>query len=147
MSDLRMFIERTLAKRQARKPKLETVREDLRQLSCQLDHLRRLATDTSASDDAPLDHRQRAAALSSGITMLEGQVNDGIARTANLLARFGKSTINIGVAGKTGMGKSTFLQAISGLDDHTIPTSAGEPCTGAKSKVLHHQGEPHAVIE
>jgi hypothetical protein len=45
------------------------------------------------------------------------------------------------------MGKSTLLQAISGLDDHTIPTSAGEPCTGAKSKILHHQGEPHAVVE
>ncbi len=145
MHNLRQFIEQILTKRQAQKPKLEAAQQDLRDLGQHLACLRQLATETSTNDDATSMLRQLALSLSVGITNLQSQVNDNIARTANLLSRFGKNTINIGVAGKTGMGKSTFLQAITGLNDQIIPTSAGEPCTGAKSKILHHEGEPHAV--
>jgi hypothetical protein len=147
MSDLRQFIERVLAKRQAQKPKFEAVEQDLRDLGRHLEQLRQLATATSASDDAPPELRQRAASLATGIDALESQVSDGIARTANLLARFSKNTINIGVAGKARQGKSTILQAISGLDNRVIPTSDGLPCTGAKSRILHRTNDPHAEIE
>ena len=147
MSNLREFIERVLTKRQAQKPKLEAVQQDLRDLGKQFDHLRRLATETSASDDAPPDLRQRALALSTGVTGLKSQVNNNIDRTANLLARFSKNTIDIGVAGKAGQGKSTILQAISGLDNRVIPTSDGLPCTGAKSRILHGTDDPHAEVE
>ncbi|MBA4192778.1 MAG: hypothetical protein C0467_32845 [Planctomycetaceae bacterium] len=147
MSKLREFIQRVLSKRQSQKPKLEAVQQDLRDLGQHLEHLRLLATNTSASGDALPDLRQRAASLVTGIDSLTTQVNDGISRAANLLVRFGKNTINIGVAGKARQGKSTILQAISGLDDRVIPTSDGLPCTGAKSRILHRTDDPHAEIE
>ncbi|MDR0871244.1 MAG: hypothetical protein LBN39_10685 [Planctomycetaceae bacterium] len=39
--------------------------------------------------------------------------------------RFSRPTLNIGVAGNTGMGKSTFIQHLTGLTDAEIPTSGG----------------------
>src|ERR1700735_951786 len=99
-NNLQQFIERVLTKRQAQKPKLQAVQQDLRILGRHLEQLRQLATQTSASADAPPDLRQRAALLGTGIDGLDRQISDSIARTANLLARFGKNTIDIGVAGK-----------------------------------------------
>lgn len=147
MGQLREFIGSVLAKRQAHKVKLESVQLVLRELATQVEHIRRLATEASHSDDAPPQLRRRAEALLAGTASLDSRVGEADAKMTNLMARFCKNTINVGVAGKTGMGKSTFLQAISGLDDRVIPTSAGEPCTGAKSKVVHDEGEPHARIE
>jgi hypothetical protein len=147
MNNLRHFIEHTLSKRQAQQPKLEAVQENLRELHDQLMHLRRLASDVTASADAPHDLRQRAATLVNAIGGLEPQLSEATAKTANLLSRFTKKTINIGVAGKARQGKSTILQAISGLDNRVIPTSDGLPCTGAKSRILHRSDAPHAEIE
>lgn len=53
MSNLRHFIERVLVKRQAQKPKLEAVQQDLRDLGQQLEHLRPGRRDV---------HQQRRAA-------------------------------------------------------------------------------------
>lgn len=60
---------------------------------------------------------------------------------------YGKDTINIGVAGIARSGKSTFLQTVSGLNKDVIPTSDGGFCTGAKSIIYHHEGEPYAEVE
>src|SRR5436305_1031442 len=147
MSDLRQFIERVLAKRQAQKPKLEALQQDLQDLGQQLGHLRQLAMETATCADAPPELQQRAESFRGGSSSLDGQINDALARTANLVARFGKMTINVGVAGKARQGKSTILQAISGLDDRVIPTSDGLPCTGAKSRIMHRTDDPHAEVE
>jgi hypothetical protein len=133
MSNLRHFIERTLAKRQAPQPKLEAVQGHLRELNDQLGHLRRLASEATASEDAPHDLRQRVAALTTAIGGLDSQISEVTARTANLLARFTKKTINIGVAGKARQRKSTILQAISGLDNRVIPTLPPSPLSTGRS--------------
>ena len=69
------------------------------------------------------------------------------AKLANVMARFAKNTVNIGVAGKARQGKSTLLQKISGLDNSVIPAADGLPVTGAKSKIIHQEENPHAIIE
>lgn len=66
---------------------------------------------------------------------------------SNLIRRFRRDTVNIGVAGAARQGKSTLLQRISGLKDTEIPTSDELPCTGAKSRIFHSEGQPHAKIE
>ena len=57
MTNLRQFIERVLTKRQAQKPRLEAVQQDLRDLGQHLKQLRLFAAETSASGDAPPDPR------------------------------------------------------------------------------------------
>ncbi|MDW8244787.1 MAG: dynamin family protein [Thermogemmata sp.] len=147
MINLNQFIERCLAKRQALLPKLETVHESLRDLTNQLGQLERLANEAKVSEDATQNLQQRATILSANISDLVSQINEAEARTVNLLARFAKNTITIGVAGKARQGKSTILQAVTGLDDRVIPTSDGLPCTGAKSLILNRSHDPHAEIE
>lgn len=147
MSNVRHFIERVLAKRQGQQPKLEALQRYLRELEEELRDLRRLASEATASADAPDELRRRAASLAGAIGGLEIQISEAKANSANLLARFTKKTINIGVAGKARQGKSTILQAISGLDSRVIPTSDGLPCTGAKSRILHRSDDPHAEVE
>ncbi|MCZ2340830.1 MAG: hypothetical protein LC104_03430 [Bacteroidales bacterium] len=137
MSNLRAFIELALAKRQAQQPKLEAVQEHLRELNDQLGHLRRLAGEVTASEDSPHDLRQRAAALTSAIGGLDSQISDATARTANLLARFTKTTINIGVAGKArqGIGRPALHR---GKEPHPAPQRR-PVCRG---RVLHRHRVP-----
>lgn len=66
---------------------------------------------------------------------------------SNLIRRFKRETVNIGVAGSARQGKSTLLQRISGLKDTEIPTSDELPCTGAKSRIFHSESQPHAKID
>lgn len=49
--------------------------------------------------------------------------------------RFSRDAIQVALVGHARQGKSTFLQAVSGLDDDVIPTSSGSDCTGAVSVI------------
>ena len=60
--------------------------------------------------------------------------------------RFLRGSINIGVVGITGHGKSTFLKSLSGLSNELIPAREGEPCTASKSIIIHYDNEPFAEI-
>jgi len=51
-------------------------------------------------------------------------------RYEDVLTRFNRNTVCIGIGGAAGTGKSTFLQAVSGLEEQQIPTS-GDFCTTA----------------
>jgi hypothetical protein len=64
----------------------------------------------------------------------------------NLLNRFSRDTINIGVVGLARQGKSTFLQNVSGLNDAIIPSSDGMPCTSVKSIIYHAERETCASV-
>lgn len=61
--------------------------------------------------------------------------------------RFGRATVNIGVSGSARVGKSTLLQAISGLADDQIPTGSGIPVTAVRSRIYHTPGRRRAVLE
>jgi len=147
MSNLPAFIQGVLQKRQSQKPRLDSAQRGLSELVNQLSQLAELASEATGVSQAKSELQQMVAVLTGNLGNLKTRITDLQARIANLLVRFGKDTINIGVAGKARQGKSTLLQKISGHDNTVIPTSDGLPCTGAKSKILHQEQEPHAVIE
>jgi predicted GTPase len=56
--------------------------------------------------------------------------------------RFSRPTINIGVVGRAGQGKSSLLQSLSDLDQEIIPSGRGGHCTGVRSIILHAPEQP-----
>ncbi|NEO81291.1 dynamin family protein [Moorena sp. SIO4G3] len=68
---------------------------------------------------------------------LEFQTN----KLAQLHTRFDRGTLNIGVVGLMGQGKSTLLKSLSGLSDDEIPAREGGACTAVRSTV-YHQNQP-----
>lgn len=52
-------------------------------------------------------------------------------------ARFQRKTITIAVIGEARIGKSTFLQSFTGLNDNQIPAKAGNTCTSTQSIISH----------
>lgn len=61
--------------------------------------------------------------------------------------RFGRDTVCIAMIGYEGQGKSTFLQAISGLENEVIPAYSGASCTGAVSVIHNTDGEFRTEID
>ena len=68
---------------------------------------------------------------------LNDYISDSIEALKQLKKRYNRSTINIGVAGKARVGKSTFLQTLSGLTDTQIPTGSGLPVTATRSRIFN----------
>ncbi len=60
------------------------------------------------------------------------------------ISRFSRTTLNIGVIGRTGQGKSTLLLSLSGLPSEVVPTGQSSYCTGARSLILHDDDEQKA---
>src|ERR1700676_4216193 len=59
-----------------------------------------------------------------------------------------RTTVNIGVVGQTGSGKSTFLQQITNLPADVIPPANGpKPTTAARSRFLHSRDPAAAEIK
>lgn len=146
--NLSAVITEILKQRHAKVPMLEQVEHELLALSAQLEDVRSMAA-LAAEDveDIPEEFRTVIGSVTSGVSSLQEEIVELIPRMANLTERFRKNTINIGVAGTARQGKSTLLQNISGLTDQEIPTSDELPCTGAKSKIYHFEGDPYARID
>lgn len=149
MSSLRQSIESVLQRRQAQAPTLEKLDEKLNRLNNAIQHGQKLADEITgvAASVSPLEPQQKGSRVSQALQGFPARISEVQAKLQNLRLRFTKPTINIGVAGRARQGKSTLLRAVSGLGDEAIPTSDGLPCTGAKSKILHSESEPHAVID
>lgn len=59
---------------------------------------------------------------------------------SKLKNRFSRNTLNIGVIGLMGQGKSTLLKSLSGLSDREIPAYEGAACTAVRSVVCNQEG-------
>ena len=59
--------------------------------------------------------------------------------------RLSRDSINIGVAGLSGQGKSQILRMLTGLGDSQIPTGGGGACTAVQS-IIHNSRDQKAVI-
>src|SRR4051794_15098818 len=55
------------------------------------------------------------------LTPMHQQVAQAVERLRVVQARLSRETLNIGVTGQARVGKSTFLQSISGLGDDQVP--------------------------
>ncbi len=73
-------------------------------------------------------------------------IKDALERLSVLEARYARGTINIGVSGRARVGKSTLLQAISGLGEDQIPTGSGLPVTAVRSRIFHSDTSQRAIL-
>jgi energy-coupling factor transporter ATP-binding protein EcfA2 len=67
-----------------------------------------------------------------------------ISRTAS---RFSRRVLSIGAIGRSGQGKSTFLQSLTGLSSREIPAAKGGFMTGVPSQIRHGPGPTIAEVE
>jgi len=67
-----------------------------------------------------------------------------IGRTSS---RFGRPALSIGAVGRSGQGKSAFLQSLTGLSNQEIPAAKGRFMTGVPSLIRHGTGATLAEAE
>ena len=87
------------------------------------------------------------------IPRLEGadkKLAEALLKLEHLKNRFDRETINIGVSGVSHAGKSTLLQAITGLSNNEIPKAEegdnyADPTTAVRSQI--YNGEKHAIVK
>jgi hypothetical protein len=96
-------------------------------------------------------HARTSAELKESLAGFQVQdLRKGIAEILELLtvveARYARGTINIGVSGQARVGKSTLLQAVSGLDERQIPTGSGLPVTAVRSRIFHSDAHRRATL-
>jgi len=105
------------------------------------------ALDGRANGLAKAAAEQRYEEQVSAIQILSEECKRHIKRLADhtedlkvLKSRFQRKTLNIGIIGNAGQGKSTFIQRLTGLTDEEIPTVAGaNHCTGAPSIIQNSE--------
>lgn len=78
----------------------------------------------------------RAVIAGANLQSCKGQVALAIQEMTRVEARFSRPTVNLGVSGQARVGKSTLLQALSGLGEEAIPTGTGNPVTAVRSRIL-----------
>lgn len=75
--------------------------------------------------------------LKYGLPLIYKLLEEELSTWSNLVKRFKRNTINIGVIGRQRQGKSTFLQSVTNLTDKEIPARKGQPCTSVQSAIFH----------
>lgn len=77
---------------------------------------------------------------------LKALVAENVRRLRVVEARFSRGSVNLGVSGQARVGKSTLLQAISGLTDEQVPTGMGHPVTAVRSQIFHSGTHSRAIL-
>lgn len=93
------------------------------------------------------DPKMEKAFRSVNTSNVRRLIKEQLSKLDILEKRFGRNTICIAMIGYEGQGKSTFLQAISGLENNVIPAYSGASCTGAVSVIHNTDGAFRAEIE
>jgi hypothetical protein len=137
------LIQEVIAKRQSLALKVKPVQQHLIGLQQEVldlnDHCQ-----TLKGKIADVDARQSLEKLN--LAQLESSIAIELTRLQDLINRFSRRTLNIGVVGKMRQGKSTFLQRLSGLPDVILPARPGKACTAVRSKIYHHDDVTRALI-
>jgi len=74
-------------------------------------------------------------------------VREVIAKYESARSRFVRNTLCIGVGGAARMGKSTFLQSVTGLEETQIPTSDKYFTTAVRSQIENSLSENVAIVD
>ena len=127
-------IQAIITQRLPLREKIATVEQNLRSLSHSLETLtqNRDRLITQVTDIESLSNLQQL-----NFQQLQSQIQSQLAGLDLLKNRFNCDTINIGVIGRAGQGKSRLLQSLTGLSSNEIPTGDRGHCTGVRSKILH----------
>jgi hypothetical protein len=90
----------------------------------------------------------------AGLLRIGVQIDDIRRSIANLqrdisraFSRFTRPTLSIGAVGRSGQGKSAFLQSLTGLSGREIPAAKGGFMTGVPSLIRHGTGPTVADVE
>ncbi len=130
LEQIKQKIDSILDKRKESRAKLAVAVDKI----CQLE----IATSKAIEDLSNLEHDKKDYYLSELQKVLV-QIKVIKDSSAPLQKRFNRDTVNLGVAGATQAGKSTLLQAISGLSENELPTAQdGDPTTAARSILINN---------
>lgn len=80
------------------------------------------------------------------LSAMKSGINSSLELLYVLETRLSRGTINVGVSGRARVGKSTLLQAFSGLSDEQIPTGSGLPVTAVRSRIFHSATQSRATL-
>lgn len=140
MSEIKTKIDSILATRAAR---LRTLDESLADWKSRADEVAHTLAAVEAAERVNPDLVGASANLRAVADALRRILEDG----AKVRARFGRDTLCIGIGGAARMGKSTFLQSVTGLEETQIPTSDKYFTTAVRSQIENSANENTAVAD
>jgi energy-coupling factor transporter ATP-binding protein EcfA2 len=115
--------------------RIEKVEKNLRSLSAQLDRLQNHRNQLlSQVEDSSVSGDLKEIDCS----FINRSIESELLALNQLKSRFSRNTLNIGVVGRAGQGKSRLLQSLSGLTTSEIPTGDRQHCTGVRSTIYHN---------
>lgn len=126
-----------IEKRQPLATRIEKVEANLQILSSALHGLEQHRHQLLSQAD---DVETRGRLQEINLTSIQNNINAEIGTLSKLRTRFSRQTINIGVIGRAGQGKSRLLQSLSGLSTDEIPSGDRSHCTGVPSTIHHNPG-------
>ena len=138
MSEIQQKIEEILRKRRTCSDKCKAQLVGLKRLSDSFTELKE-----NLSDNVYPEFEDTKNLIFSRIDEIEKNITKVREKAEYLQKRFERQTVNLGVAGVTHAGKSTLLQAISGLSDNEIPKADksdknyGNPTTAVHSEIYN----------
>ena len=138
MSEIQQKIEEILRKRRTCSDKCKAQLVGLKRLSDSFTELKE-----NLSDNVYPEFEDTKNLIFSRIDEIEKNITKVREKAEYHQKRFERQTVNLGVAGVTHAGKSTLLQAISGLSDSEIPKADksdknyGNPTTAVHSEIYN----------
>ena len=129
-------IQAIIAQRLPLREKIATVENNLRSLDSSLKTL----THNRERLISQIDDSESQNLKQLNFQQLQTQIQSQLAELDLLKNRFNRDTINIGVIGRAGQGKSRLLQSLTGLSSNEIPTGDRGHCTGVRSTIQHQPG-------
>ncbi|MEQ8755223.1 MAG: dynamin family protein [Coleofasciculus sp. G1-WW12-02] len=131
-------IDYIIEQRQPLAQEIQRVESHLAQLSCALRELELYRQRLEVSfGESEMQEKLNTVHLSYLLQQLQIESEN----LNNLQKRFSRPTLNIGVVGLMGQGKSTLLKTLSGLTDNEIPALEGGACTAVRSTIENWQRE------
>jgi energy-coupling factor transporter ATP-binding protein EcfA2 len=132
-------IESIIAQRHPLARKIEDIESHLRELNTSIQNLEENRNQQLQYWSEDSETQSKLSRIN--LTTFRQRASEELEVLHRLQARFSRNTLNIGVIGRMGQGKSTLLQSLSGLDDEVIPAHPGKACTAARSTIYHREGD------
>ena len=140
MSTISTQLDSILATRASR---LRTLDADIAGWQARADEVLRTLAAVEAAERVNPDLAGASATLRTVGETLRRVLEDG----AKVRARFARDTLCIGIGGAARMGKSTFLQSVTGLEEAQIPTSDKYFTTAVRSQIENSANENTAIAD